>query len=462
MQAQADQQDRERAWGPAFETLEATTPEEVELEVTGTMPVTLAGTLYRIGPARHDVAGDRYGHWFDGDPAVHALRFSDRRVWYRSAWIDSPATREEQAAGRRLWGGAFWTPPTGNPVQRFRRARKNVANINVVPSGGRLLALSEGGAPVAIDRRTLATLGEDDLGGVLRHGDGFSAHPKVDRASGEVWNFGVRYGASTELSVYRSNASGQWQRHASVPLDRGHMVHDMALTDRSVVITCIPFVLPRVPLALVAGRVGFGQALRWEPQLGTTVLAVDRSSGEVRRFHTDPLFTFHVAAAREDEASLEVDLCTYHDASVVAALGAVMQGPTITPRARFERLTLRPDGSSDRRALTGASFEFPRLRPDGRVLGLTASPDGQVVDTPCEVDPSGHVTIAALEPGQVAGEPVQARDGSILTLVLDPARRRTELRIYAPDLAGPAAVVPLPHPVPLGLHGNFVPERAPA
>lgn len=458
MQAQTERQDQAGAWDPAFETLEATTPEEVELPVTGTVPPTLAGTLYRLGPARHDVAGERYGHWFDGDGAVHALRFAGGQVWYRSAWVDSAATREEQAAGRRLWGGGFWTPPTGNPLGRLRRARKNVANINVVPSGTRLLALSEGGLPVALDPRTLATLGEDDLGGVLRRGDGFSAHPKVDPVNREVWNFGLRYGSSTVLSIYRSDASGRWQRHAATRLERAHMIHDMALTDRSVVITCVPFVLPRVPVALLAGRAGYGQALRWERQLGTTVLAVDRVSGDVRRFHTDPFFTFHVAAAREDDGLLEVDLCTYHDDSIVGALAAVMRGPTTTPRASFERLTLRADGSSERRALTGASLEFPRPRPDGRVLGLTTSPGGMVVDTPCAVDASGHATMAPLEPGQLAGEPVQARDGSILTLVLDAARRRTELRVYPPDLSAPVAVAPLPHPVPLGLHGNFVPQ----
>ena len=60
-------------WELGFQTLEAEL-DETELEVTGTLPTDLDGVLYRVGPARHDVYGDRYQHWFDGDGMVHALR----------------------------------------------------------------------------------------------------------------------------------------------------------------------------------------------------------------------------------------------------------------------------------------------------------------------------------------------------------------------------------------------------
>ncbi|HBK18144.1 MAG TPA: carotenoid oxygenase, partial [Gammaproteobacteria bacterium] len=32
-------------------------------QVTGRIPANLIGTLYRNGPAQHEVAGFRYGHW---------------------------------------------------------------------------------------------------------------------------------------------------------------------------------------------------------------------------------------------------------------------------------------------------------------------------------------------------------------------------------------------------------------
>src|SRR3982750_2798638 len=66
----------EADWRMGFRSLEAEIGDGVELEVEGALPAKLEGTLYRIGPARHDVYGERYRHWFDGDGMVHALRLS--------------------------------------------------------------------------------------------------------------------------------------------------------------------------------------------------------------------------------------------------------------------------------------------------------------------------------------------------------------------------------------------------
>src|SRR5207237_918628 len=82
----------------------------------------------------------------------------------------------------------------GVELERMRRARGgNAANTNVVFHGGRLLALWEAGLPHRLDPVTLETLGPDRLGGALGPGDTFSAHPKLDRSTGDMWNFGVTY-----------------------------------------------------------------------------------------------------------------------------------------------------------------------------------------------------------------------------------------------------------------------------
>src|SRR5215472_5991750 len=51
------------------------------LRVRGKLPEGLAGTLYRNGPGRFSAAGkERYGHWFDGDGAVCAMRLAGGRA----------------------------------------------------------------------------------------------------------------------------------------------------------------------------------------------------------------------------------------------------------------------------------------------------------------------------------------------------------------------------------------------
>src|SRR5437879_962853 len=208
----AEDRRTEADWRLGFRSLETELGDGVDLEVEGSLPAELEGTLYRIGPARHDVYGERYRHWFDGDGMVHALRISDGRATYRNRFVATHKKREEDAAGRRLYGG-FGTAPAGGPLERVRRAiPKSAANTNVVFHGGKLLALWEAGRPWRVDPVTLETIGEDDMGGVLGPRNALSAHPKLDRATGEMWNFGVDYGPAVHISLYRTAADGSTTR----------------------------------------------------------------------------------------------------------------------------------------------------------------------------------------------------------------------------------------------------------
>src|SRR5437870_5417265 len=83
--------------------MDAATP---ELEVVaGALPRDVLGTLLRSGPARHDVYGERFHHWFDGDGMVHALTFAGGRVTYKNRFVATLAKAEEDRAHRRLYGG---------------------------------------------------------------------------------------------------------------------------------------------------------------------------------------------------------------------------------------------------------------------------------------------------------------------------------------------------------------------
>ena len=104
----------EADWRLGFRSLETEIANGVEVGVKGTLPSELEGTLYRIGPARHDVYGERYRHWFDGDGMVHALRLSGGRATYKNRFVATDKKAEEDAAGRRLHPG-FGTPPAGGP-----------------------------------------------------------------------------------------------------------------------------------------------------------------------------------------------------------------------------------------------------------------------------------------------------------------------------------------------------------
>src|SRR3954451_17399608 len=198
----------EADWRMGFRGLEAEIGDGVELAVEGTLPSELEGTLYRIGPARHDVYGERYRHWFDGDGMVHALRLSGGKAEYRNRFVATDKKGEEDAAQRRLYGG-FGTAPAGGPIARLRHVMpKSAANTNIVFHGGKLLALWEAGRPWRLDPVTLETIGEDDMSGILGRRQAISAHPKLDRETGDMWNFGVDYGPKNTISLYRTTPEG--------------------------------------------------------------------------------------------------------------------------------------------------------------------------------------------------------------------------------------------------------------
>ena len=458
-----------------FQTLEREIVTPRELEVEGTLPAGLEGTLYRIGPARHDIAGERYRHWFDGDGMVHALRLDGGRASYLNRYVDTAWRRAELEAGARLYGG-FATRLPGGPLARFlhRNDRKNAANTNVVFHAGKLLALFEAGRPHRLDPETLRTLGEDDLGGALEDGAAISAHPKLDRASGEMWNFGLSYGKSCVARVWVTDAAGATRLAHTVELPMPAMVHDFAITPTKVVFVIAPVVLPRVPLGLLTGQRSFFESLRWRPQLGTMVGVVDRASGEVRWSRTDALMMFHTAHAWDEGDEVVVDISAYDDAQVISTFEEVMVGVPTPARAHLERLRIR-DGAVSRQRLSPVSLEFPRVggraagRGARRVFGVSWADGAQFLNQPASIDPeTGLALLAPMKPWEIAGEPVPVAkpgasdetDAWVLTLVLDARARRSELRVLdGGDLrAPPVATIVLPHVAPFGFHGNFVPR----
>ena len=50
------------------------------LELEGTLPAELRGTLYRNGPGQFGQFGTRYSHPFEGDGAITAIRIENGRA----------------------------------------------------------------------------------------------------------------------------------------------------------------------------------------------------------------------------------------------------------------------------------------------------------------------------------------------------------------------------------------------
>ncbi|AUB85002.1 carotenoid oxygenase family protein [Candidatus Thiodictyon syntrophicum] len=213
----------------------------------GAVPPDLDGTLYRNGPGRLECGGLPYGHAFDGDGHVQRLACAGGRVRYTNRFVRTPDFVAEEVAGRLLYRGFGTNRPGGVLANALRLRFKNTANTNVIWHSGQLLALWEGGLPYRLDPRSLATLGADDYAGKLRNPFSpldrwltpelpFSAHPRRDATTGDLFNFGVLPGArQNRLILYRVAADGTLVERRVQVLPHCSFIHDFALTRRYLV-----------------------------------------------------------------------------------------------------------------------------------------------------------------------------------------------------------------------------------
>jgi hypothetical protein len=198
-------------WRRAWNTYESP-PEEPDLidpdtglaeypvEVEGNLPDDLVGVLYRNGPGKMGVGGERVAHTLDGDGMILKISIpppddkddGKRKVMFRSRFVETEAMVKERQANRFLYRGTFGTGPSAffdkrpknglnsDPIEPSILSKvigralntdiKNPANTQVISFAGKVLALFEAGLPHAIHPETLETLGEDTLGGVLQKG----------------------------------------------------------------------------------------------------------------------------------------------------------------------------------------------------------------------------------------------------------------------------------------------------
>src|SRR5256885_2107858 len=85
-------------YGLGFQTLEQETTIE-RLEVEGSLPPWLAGTLLRTGPGRFEIGERTLNHWFDGLAMLHRFSVADGEVSYANRYLRSRTWRAAEETG---------------------------------------------------------------------------------------------------------------------------------------------------------------------------------------------------------------------------------------------------------------------------------------------------------------------------------------------------------------------------
>lgn len=461
---------------------------DVPLTVEGDLPAAIDGLLLRNGPGRFERGGRRYRHPFDGDGHITRLDIAGGAARYTNRFVRTREYLEEERAGRMLHR-AFGTNLPGGLFGNFFQMRfKNAANTSVRWHAGRLLALWEGGPPHRLDPATLSTLGTEDFGGRLENPFGglsrrlapllpFSAHPHLDDDTGDLYNFGLVSGSPNRLMLYRVAADGRMDKPREHGLERFSFVHDFAVTRK-----WLCFLMPHadfdVPKAVFGLRTAVGSLqIATERPMQALLLPREPTGGRPVILTGPPGFVFHLAQAFDDEGGrLVLDVIRYGLYPDFDDFTDLFRAPPDGAMPRLERLVLDPSTRGCERLSLGPdvdthAFELPISAPaplgtPRRILyGVGAPPARRSpyltsihrLDTE-----TGTLTTRDLGL-DLAGEPMLVPgdgddEGWLLSLVFRADQGRTDLLVLRAKDLEIQATAPLPHAVPIGFHGCWVPR----
>ncbi len=444
--------------------------------ISGSIPHSLRGKLYRNGPARLERGGIRVGHWFDGDGAILGVYFSDEGVTGTYRYVQTAGYEEEAAAGKLLYGNYGMTAP-GAIWNQWRKPIKNAANTSVLALPDKLLALWEGGKPHALDLQTLATIGMDNLAG-LEDNLPYSAHPKCDPKTGEIFNFGVSPGKDATLNVYKSDRTGKIVKKSATKLDGVPLVHDFVLAGQYLV-----FFVPPVrvnPLPLLLGLSSYSDALQWQPKLGTQWLIFDRDSlSLVSRGETEPWYQWHFSNGYVDSSGVIVaGMVRYEDFVTNQYLKEVATGETHSlAESTLWEIHLNPHtGVEANEQILANHCEFPVV-PQHQVgqseTSTYLSVHRQGIDPSLEMfgaiarfnHKTDSLTVADMGENRYPSEPIFASKpenpdtGWIITVVYDGNTDSSEVWVLDSEcLDGePICRISLPSVIPPSFHGTWQP-----
>ena len=426
------------------------------LAVSGSIPAELDGRYIRIGPNPATPPNAASYHWFLGDGMVHGVRLRDGKAeWYRNRWIKSTAVTE-----------ALGLPPAPGP----RNGRGDTINTNVLGHAGSIWALVEaGGYPARIDEN-LETIAHDPFGGSLR--GSFSAHPHLDPDTGEMHAICYEGGDMTTIRHVVVGTDGRVRREEPIKVQHGPSIHDCMITANYVIILDLP-----VTFSMKKMLAGLGFPYAWNPSHRARVGLLPREgrNDDVIWCDVDPCYVFHPGNAYETaDGKVIVDVCAHRTMFASSSMGPDSDA------CPLERWVIDPAARQvSRKVLDQDAQEFPR--PNEQLMGkpyrylytlaLPAARDPAFVSSTCLfkqdlVDRAREVH--DFGQGRVPGEFVfvpRARanaedDGWLMGYVINVQDDTTDLVILdAQNFEGdPVASVHIPHRIPPGFHGNWVPS----
>ncbi|KAK6240214.1 hypothetical protein QUC31_005683 [Theobroma cacao] len=513
------------------------TPPTKDLPVKGHLPECLNGEFVRVGPNPKFAPVAAY-HWFDGDGMIHGMRIKDGKATYVSRFVKTSRIKQEEYFGGSKFmkvgdlKGFFGLLMVN--IQKLREKAKvldlsygygtgkfvesvstemqdnelnsrcelsassviciyagsglGATNTALIYHHGKLLALQEADKPYVLkvfEDGDLQTLGMLDYDKRLAHS--FTAHPKVDPVTGEMFTFG--YSHEPPYITYRVISKDGFM-HDPVPITISEpiMMHDFAITENYAIFLDLPLYF-RPKEMVKEKKMIFSFDASKKARFGV-LPRYAKDDLLIRWFELPNCFIFHNANAWEEEDEIVLITCRLENPDLDLVSGEVKEKLDNFNNELYEMRFNMKTGLASQKQLSVSAVDFPRVneyytgRKQRYVYGTTLDSIANVTgivkfDLHAEpeagkpkIEVGGNVQgLFDLGPGRFGSEAIfvprepgttsEEDDGYLIFFVHDENTGKSSVNVIDAKTmsADPVAVVELPHRVPYGFHAFFVTEE---
>ncbi|CAK9238338.1 unnamed protein product [Sphagnum jensenii] len=468
------------------------------LTVSGSIPECLNGEFVQVAPNPRFSPVSKY-HWFDGDGLLHGLNIKDGKATYVARFVKTSKLQQEEYYGAAKFvkaGDMYGKKGIAFALLHNLRVKLGVldisnglgtANTALVYYNNKLLALHEADKPYIIkvlEDGDLETIGREDYGTLA---DRFTAHPKFDPVTGEMFGFYWKQMELPYLTYQMFSKEGVLLEPVPITIPECVFIHDFAITENYAIFLDLSLMMNKK--FLTEGKNVFNFDPSKEARLGL-LPRYAKNESQIRWFTIPPCMIFHTVNAWEEGDEVVLIACRMptYDFTLFAAFDEDKYEDS-RPQLYEFKMNLKT-GEATQRLLSTLTIEFPRindnyigrkqryaygaifdkkmtvigvakfdlaLEPElntrdlkigGNIIGLFVHGDGRRGSEPLFVP-------------RVVDKEIPEDDGYLICFVYDENKGKSETVIIdAKTMASePVGVVNLPTRVPVGFHSIFVSQE---
>jgi carotenoid cleavage dioxygenase len=452
-----------------------------DLEVEGEIPAEVEGAFFRAVPDNAHAPMYEDDIALNHDGMVARFNFEKGAVDFDIRYVHTDRYLAERKARRALFG-KYRNPFTDDPS--VEGVDRTLANTTPVWHAGRLFMTKEDGLGHEINPHTLETAGKWTYGGALKS-ETFTAHPRVDPKTGELFFFGYEAGGLCDPNIAYCIADKDGNLVSEQWFEQPYLstIHDFVITEKYAIFPIFPTLadLERIKAGGphwahrqdleswvgIMPRYGKVSQMRWfKGPRGVSAFHMTNGFDEGDLVHFDACLTdtngfpFMREAGGIHRAQHELRGGLTRWTFDMASPGETFTETIIGPPGDLPRIRDEDQGRPYK------VVWMPSINPQGGPP-LGGGPVGTAFNCLLRLDlPTGRVDALTLDPEMAINEPVhipssRADHNGWLMMVVDRAVRddyESELWIVDADnvAAGAVAKVRLPVPLRPQVHGWWV------